>query len=208
MHERRNRVAAGAASAAEVVSREPAKAVRERRELSSGGLTTSLLQYRVNEQIKIREVRVIDEKGEQLGILAIQDALAMARDRGQDLVEVAPDARPPVCKLMDYGKFRYILKKKEHDAKKKTHTVQLKEIRVRPKIDKHDAELKVNQARGFLKEGHKVQINMQFRGRELAHTEVGREVMDRIVGELADVAKIERPAKFEGKRMTVLLTHK
>ncbi len=162
----------------------------------------------MNEQIKIRQVRVIDDKGEQVGILSIEEAMALARERGQDLVEVAPDARPPVCKVMDYGKFRYTLKKKEHEAKKKTHTVQLKEIRVRPKIDKHDAELKVNQARGFLKEGHKVQINMQFRGRELAHTEVGKEVMDRIVGELADVAKIERPAKFEGKRMTVLLTHK
>lgn len=153
-------------------------------------------------------MRLIDDQGNQVGVVAIDEARRMADDRGLDLVEVAPEARPPVCKIMDYGKFRYLQKKKEHDAKKKSHATQLKEIRIRPKIDKHDADFKVNQAREFLKEGHKVQVNMLFRGRELSHQEVGREVMDRFLHNLADVAKVERPPRLEGKRMTVLLAHK
>jgi translation initiation factor IF-3 len=130
-----------------------------------------------------------------------------AREAGQDLVEVAPEARPPVCKIMDYGKFKYQQKKREHDAKKKSQARELKEIRVRPKIDKHDVEYKLTKAREFLIAGHKVQFNMLFRGRELAHQDVGRAVMDGIVKQLADVSKVERPARMEGRRMTVLLTH-
>ena len=137
-----------------------------------------------------------------------EQALALADEKGLDLVEVAPDARPPVCKIMDYGKFKYLQKKKEADARKKAHSTTLKEIRVRPKIDKHDREYKVNRARAFLEAGHKVQFNMLFRGREMAHQEVGRNVMDLIVKELEEVSKVERPARMEGRRMTMLLTHK
>lgn len=132
----------------------------------------------------------------------------MAEAKGLDLVEVAPDARPPVCKVMDYGKFKYLQKKKEHDARKKSHATQLKEIRLRPKIDTHDLNYKMNRARSFLEAGHKVQFNMLFRGREMAHQDVGRSVMDTIVKELEDVAKVERPARMEGRRMTMLLTHR
>lgn len=164
-------------------------------------------QYRLNDQIKIRQVRVIGDNGEQVGVVTIEEARAMAEERGLDLVEVAPEARPPVCKIMDYGKFKYQLKKKEHDQKKKTHTSLLKEVRVRPKIDKHDIEYKVNAAREFLKEGHKVQFNMLFRGREMAHQDVGRRVMDAIIEQLKDCGKVERPPRMEGKRMTVMLTH-
>ncbi len=152
-------------------------------------------------------MRLIDANGEQLGVVAIDEARRRADDSGLDLVEVAPEARPPVCKIMDYGKFKYLQKKREHDAKKKSHATQLKEIRVRPKIDKHDLEFKVNRAREFLESGHKVQFNMLFRGREMAHQDVGRGVMDRIIEALGDVAKVERPARMEGKRMTCLLTH-
>ena len=132
----------------------------------------------------------------------------MAGEVGQDLVEVAPDAQPPVCKIMDYGKFKYLQKKREHEQRKKSHTTQLKELRVRPKIDTHDRDFKVNRARTFLEAGHKVQFNMLFRGREMAHQDVGREVMVAIVEALADISKVERPPRMEGRRMTCLLTHK
>lgn len=151
---------------------------------------------------------MIDAQGEQRGVVDIDDARRLADEAALDLVEVAPDASPPVCKIMDYGKFKYLQKKKEHDQRKKSHTTQLKELRVRPKIDKHDRDFKVNQARGFLKAGHKVQFNMLFRGREMAHQEVGRDIMNLIVEELADVSKVERPPRMEGRRMTVLLSHK
>lgn len=151
---------------------------------------------------------MIDDAGAQLGVMPTDQARRMAEERGLDLVEVAPDARPPVCKVMDYGKFRYTLKKKEHDQKRKSHTTQLKEIRLRPKIDKHDRDFKLNQAREFLGEGHKVQFNMLFRGREMAHQEVGREVMDYILKELIEISKVERPPTMEGRRMTMLLAHK
>jgi len=134
--------------------------------------------------------------------------MSMADEKGLDLVEVAPDARPPVCKIMDYGKFKYLQKKKEHDARKKSHATQLKEIRLRPKIDTHDRDYKINRARTFLKQGHKVQFNMLFRGREMAHQSVGKAVMDGIVKELEEISKVERPARMEGRRMTLLLTHR
>jgi translation initiation factor IF-3 len=156
--------------------------------------------------IRIRQVRLIDDEGNQLGIVETLDAKRIAAEKGLDLVEVSPDARPPVCKIMDYGKFKYLQKKKEHDSRRKQHTVQLKEIRLRPKIGDHDVEYKIRKAREFLQDGDKVQINMIFRGREMAHIDVGREVMNDFVKGLEDIAKIERPAKLEGKRMTVILT--
>ena len=153
-------------------------------------------------------MRVIDEEGNQIGIIPIEDALAMARDRDLNLVEVAPEAKPPVCKVMDYGKFKYQQKKKEHKAKSKQHQVVLKEIRVRPKTDSHDIETKVKNARKFLEQGHKVQVNLLFRGREMMHLDVGRNVMNSIVEALSDICKVEKTPAQEGRRMIMILAKK
>ena len=155
--------------------------------------------------IRIREVRLIDETGAQLGIVETGEARRRAYDAGLDLVEVSPDARPPVCKIMDYGKFKYALKKKEHDSKRKQHQVQTKEIRLRPKIAEHDVAYKSKQAREFLLDGDKVQVTMLFRGREMSHMAVARTVMDSFVAKLADISKVERGAKMEGRRLGLLL---
>lgn len=155
--------------------------------------------------IRIREVRLIDETGAQAGIVETGEARRRAYDAGLDLVEVSPDARPPVCKIMDYGKFKYALKKKEHDSKRKQHQVQTKEIRLRPKIAEHDVAYKSKQAREFLLDGDKVQVTMLFRGREMSHMAVARTVMDAFVAKLSDVSKVERGAKMEGRRLGLLL---
>ena len=163
---------------------------------------------RVNERIRIREVRLIDHTGKQVGVVPTERAMVMAREAGLDLVEVSAESRPPVAKIMDYGKFKYERKKQQQESRKKSHAVQVKEVRLRPKTDKHDFEVKLGRARQFLEEGDKVQVNMMFRGRELAHIEVGRGVVDRFAKALEDIAKMERPPIFEGKRMTCLITHK
>jgi translation initiation factor IF-3 len=155
--------------------------------------------------IRIRQVRLIDDANNQVGIVDTDVARQMAYEKGLDLVEVSPDARPPVCKIMDYGKFRYALKKKEHESKKKQHKVQTKEIRLRPKIGDHDVGYKAKQARDFLLDGDKVQVTMLFRGREMAHMDVAKEVLDSFVKKLADVSKVERGAKMEGRRLSLLL---
>ena len=163
---------------------------------------------RVNERIRIREVRLIDKDGRQVGVVPTERAQMMAREAGLDLVEVAPDSRPPVAKIMDYGKFKYERKKQLQESRKKSHAVQIKEVRLRPKTDVHDFDVKLHRARQFLEEGDKVQVNMMFRGRELAHLEVGRGVVDRFSKALEDIARMERPPIFEGRRMTCLLSHK
>jgi translation initiation factor IF-3 len=163
---------------------------------------------RINERIRIREVRLIDHLGKQVGVVPTDRAMAMAREVGLDLVEVSADARPPVAKIMDYGKYKYERKKQQQESRKKAHAVQVKEVRLRPKTDKHDFDVKLGRAKQFLIDGDMVQINMMFRGRELAHIEVGREVVDRFVKALAELAKMDRPPIFEGKRMTCLLTKK
>lgn len=155
--------------------------------------------------IRIRQVRLIDDTGAMVGVVDTEVARQMAYDKGLDLVEVSPDARPPVCKVMDYGKFLYTLKKKEHDSKRKQHQVQTKEIRLRPKIADHDVSYKAKQARDFLEDGDKVQVTMLFRGREMSHMDVAREVMDAFVSKLADISKVERSAKMEGRRLSLLL---
>jgi translation initiation factor IF-3 len=155
--------------------------------------------------IRIREVRLIDENGAQVGVVETGEARRRAYDAGLDLVEVSPDARPPVCKIMDYGKFKYALKKKEHESKRKQHQVQIKEIRLRPKIAEHDVSYKAKQARDFLLDGDKVQVTMLFRGREMSHMDVARVVLDSFVKKLADVSKVERPPKMEGRRLGLLL---
>ena len=162
----------------------------------------------MDDQIKCPEARVIDEDGKQIGIIPISEALAMAREKDLNLVEVSPEAKPPVCKIMDFGKFKYQQKKKDHKAKQKQHQVVVKEIRVRPKTDKHDIETKIRIARGFLEKGNKVQVNMLFRGREMMHLEVGKQVMNTILEALIDLSKVERSPTLEGRRMVMMLSSK
>jgi translation initiation factor IF-3 len=162
----------------------------------------------VNRQIRISPLRVIGADGTQLGILDVETALARAQEQGLDLVEVAPMARPPVVRIMDYGKFKFEQAKQARLAKKKQHVIQLKEVKYRPGIEDHDFETKTRHARRFLEEGNKVKVTMMFRGRQIAHPELGREVVDRVASELADVSKIESDAKLEGKSMIMILTPK
>ena len=158
---------------------------------------------RVNEQIRISPVRVINAEGAMLGVMPTGKAMEAAREAGLDLVEVAPNERPPVCKVMDFGKFKYSQKKRA--SKQKQHQVQVKEIRVRPKTGDHDIEVKVKRAREFLEHKDKVQVNVLFRGRELAHIDEGRKVMDEVLQALEDVAKVEKNPSMEGKRMTAIV---
>jgi len=163
---------------------------------------------RVNRQIRISPVRVIGADGTQLGIMDLDAAFQASEQAGLDLVEVAPMARPPVVRIMDYGKFKFEQAKQARIAKKKQHVIQLKEVKYRPGIEEHDFETKTRHARRFLEEGNKVKVTMMFRGRQIAHPELGRQVVDRVSSELADVAKIESDAKMEGKSMTMILTPK
>lgn len=165
---------------------------------SGKGKTIDQFKVRINEQIRISPVRVIAEDGVQLGIISVDEAMRRARDVGLDLVEVAPNERPPVCRVMDFGKYKYEKKKK---ASQPTHHTKLKEIRLRPKTGDHDLDFKVKQAKGFLLHKDKVQVSVIFRGRELAHIEEGRKVMDKVVAELADVGKLEYPPSVQAKRM-------
>jgi translation initiation factor IF-3 len=162
----------------------------------------------VNRQIRISPVRVIANNGDQLGVLPVDEALALAQDQGLDLVEVAPLARPPVVKIMDYGKFKFEQAKAARAAKKKQHVIHLKEVKYRPGIDDHDFEFKTRHAREFLADGNKVKVTMMFRGRQMAHTELGREVLDRVAAELKDIGKIEQDPKLEGRNMTMVLAPK
>ena len=160
---------------------------------------------RVNERIRIREVRVIDEHGEQLGILPTRQALEVARERGLDLVEVAPTAVPPVCRLMDYGQYRYEQGRKERDARKHQKTIETKEVRLKPKTDVHDLQTKARQARRFLDDGDRVKLTVLFRGRELAHPEIGRNLLLQLV-ELAGAAGlVEGTPHLEGRNMSLVL---
>ncbi len=163
---------------------------------------------RINEQIRATQLRVVDEKGEQLGILSPEDALKEADSRDLDLVEVAPKADPPVCRIMDYGKYRYEQKRRARESRKHQHTVNVKEIKYRPKIDKHDYEYKTNHVRQFLKEGSKVKITIMFRGREMAHPEFGRDILKKVVEETQDLCIVDSAPqnfKLEGRNMTIVL---
>ena len=160
---------------------------------------------RVNRQIRISPVRVISPEGEQLGILSIERALEIAEDQGLDLVEVAPMARPPVCRIMDYGKFKYEEQRQAREARKKQHHVQIKEVKMRPGIEDHDFDFKVRHARKFLDEGHKVKLTMMFRGRQMAHPEYGRQVLDRVFQQLQDLSKVESHPMLEGRSMVMVL---
>jgi translation initiation factor IF-3 len=153
-------------------------------------------------------VRVISGDGEQLGVLSVDEALAIAEERGLDLVEVAPTARPPVVKIMDYGKFKFEEAKAARAAKKKQHVIQVKEVKYRPGIDDHDFDFKTRHAREFLKDGNKVKVTMMFRGRQMARPDMGKAVLDRVAEALLDIGKIEFEAKLEGRNMTMVLAPK
>ena len=168
-------------------------------------------ELRINDKILSREVRVINLEGEQLGIFPIAEALNIAREASRDLVEVSPNASPPVCRIMDYGKFKYEQSKKTYQAKKKKHVprvTHIKEIKVRPKTEEHDLQFKIRHIKKFLTQGDKAKITLIFRGREITHPERGKEVMDRIAEEIEDVGIVENPAKLEGRNMIMLLAPK
>jgi len=160
---------------------------------------------RINRQIRISPVRVISAEGNQMGIMAVEDALASAESSGLDLVEVAPNARPPVVRIMDYGKFKYEEARKARLARKKQHQIHIKEVKFRPGIEPHDFEFKVRNARRFLEEGNKVKATMMFRGRQMALPELGREVLKRVAENLQDVGKVEVEPSMEGRTMTMVL---
>ncbi len=163
------------------------------------------LRTRVNHQIRVPEVRVIDVDGSQLGVLEIDKALALADGKGLDLVEVSPTARPPVCRIVDYGKFKYEKNKRLQQSKKKQHTIHVKEIKLRPKIEEHDYQFKKRHAEEFLGKNDRVKFTIVFRGRELDHKEMGRRILDRIQEDLAHVGTVERQAQFEGRLMTMYM---
>lgn len=163
---------------------------------------------RINERIRVREVRVIDENGQQLGIMPPQQALAIARQKGLDLVEVSATAVPPVCRIMDYGRFQYLEQKRARQAKKHQKTIELKEIKFRPKVDEHDYQFKKKHIERFLAEGDKVKAVVFFRGREMAHPEIGRRILDRLIAELGEAAIAETLPRLEGNQMSTILAQR
>jgi translation initiation factor IF-3 len=163
---------------------------------------------RVNDRIRIKEVRVISQDGTQLGIMPIEQALQTAYSQNLDLVEVAPEARPPVCRIMDYGKYRYEQSKKAREARKKQTIIELKEIKLRPKTEEHDFKFKARHAERFLKEGNKAKVTMMFRGREMIRMDRGKALLNRFVEVLKDVAVVEQAPKIEGRNMTLILAPK
>ncbi len=169
---------------------------------------TAISDLMINEQIRDREVRLIGEDGEQLGIMSARDAQKLAEEAGLDLVKIAPTAKPPVCKIVDYGKFKYEQTRKEKEAKKKQRTIEVKEIRLSPNIDTNDLNTKVNAARKFLTKGDKVKITLRFRGREMAHMNNSKHILDDFAESLSDVAVVEKAPKVEGRSMTMFLTEK
>jgi translation initiation factor IF-3 len=164
------------------------------------------VKNRVNLQIRVPEVRLLGPENEQLGVMTTDQARALAREKQLDLVEISPTASPPVCKIMDFGKFKYEQKKKENEARKRQHTITVKELRLRTRTGDHDVDVKMKKAREFLEEGDKVSFYVMFRGREVVHPEIGSELLRRVATTLQDVGKIERPPKLDGKRMTMILT--
>jgi translation initiation factor IF-3 len=170
-----------------------------------GGSRTITREFRINDRIRVREVRLIDDEEGQIGIVPVQQALQMARDKGLDLVEVAPNAVPPVCRILDYGKFKYEQSKKEREARKHQHNVVLREIRMKPKIDDHDVDFKTRTVEKLLKEGDKVKVSVMFRGREVTHPQIGRALLDRIYERVKEVSTVEKPPSMEGRFMTMIL---
>ncbi|MBQ8970062.1 MAG: translation initiation factor IF-3 [Lachnospiraceae bacterium] len=162
----------------------------------------------INEKIREKEVRVVTEAGEQLGIMPIAEARAKAEEAGVDLVMIAPNAKPPVCRIIDYGKFKYEQTRKEKEARKKQKTIEIKEIRMSPNIDKNDLNTKVSAARKFLQKGDRVKVTLRFRGREMAHMQNGRVILEDFAKQLEDIAVVEKTPKVEGRTLTMFLTEK
>ena len=169
---------------------------------------TTISDLMINEQIRDKEVRLIGEDGEQLGVMPARDALQMAKEAELDLVKIAPTAKPPVCKIIDYGKYRYELARKEKEAKKKQKVIEVKEVRLSPNIDTNDLSTKLGAARKFLEKGDKVKVTLRFRGREMAHMSKSRYILEDFAKELADIAVIDKPSKVEGRSMVMFLTPK
>ncbi|MCF2684394.1 translation initiation factor IF-3 [Faecalicatena contorta] len=162
----------------------------------------------INGQIRDKEIRVIGENGDQLGIMSPKEAMKLAQEADLDLVKIAPKAQPPVCKIIDYGKYRYELARKEKEAKKKQKTVEVKEVRLSPNIETNDLNTKVNNAKKFITKGNKVKVTLRFRGREMAHMQQSKHILDDFAKMLEDVAVVEKPAKLEGRNMSMVLTEK
>ena len=162
----------------------------------------------INEQIRDREVRVVSADGEQLGVMSSRDAMKLAREAELDLVKIAPKAQPPVCKIIDYGKYKYEQSRREKEAKKKQKTVEVKEVRMSPNIDANVLNTKVNNAKKFILKGNKVKVTLRFRGREMAHVQQSKHILDDFADMLKDVAQVEKPAKLEGRNMSMVLTVK
>jgi len=170
-----------------------------------GGGTIAKSETNINRAIRAREVRVIDDEGGQLGIMSLQDALAAASQQGLDLVEVSPNAAPPVCRIMDYGKYKYQQSKRAAEAKKKTAKVEIKEVKMRPKTEEHDFQVKLRNARKFLEGGNKVKVTVMFRGREVTHPEFGRRLLARVAQEVQDLAAVEMHPRMAGRFMTMVV---
>ena len=162
----------------------------------------------INEQIRDREIRLIGEDGEQLGIMSAREAMKIAQEAELDLVKIAPAVKPPVCKIIDYGKYKYEQARKEKEAKKKQKTVEVKEVRLSPNIDTNDLNTKINNAKKFISKGNKVKVTLRFRGREMAHVQQSKHILDDFAETLADVAVVEKPAKMEGRAMSMVLAEK
>ncbi len=162
----------------------------------------------INEQIKDKEVRLIGQGGEQLGIMSAREALKLAQEADLDLVKIAPMAKPPVCKIIDYGKYKYELVRKEKEAKKKQKTVEIKEIRLSPNIESNDLNTKINAAKKFISKGNKVKVTLRFRGREMAHIQNSKHILDDFAEELSDIAMVEKAPKLEGRSMSIVLAEK
>ena len=163
---------------------------------------------KINEEIRAREVRVNSATGESLGIMSLRDALQMAAEQQLDLVEVAPTAKPPVCRIMDFGKYRYEQQKREKEAKKKQKVVTVKEVKLRPNIEQHDFNVKLKNALRFIEDGDKVKVTIMFRGRELSHPDLGRQILIKMAEELKELVVVEREPKLEGKNMIMILSPK
>lgn len=185
-----------------------ARATRPRRSLDMEVLAISSKEMLLNGEIRDREVRVIDDTGAQLGILSSREALRLAEEKNLDLVKIAPQAKPPVCRIMDYGKFRFEQAKKEKEAKKNQRTVDIKEIRMSLNIDTHDLETKAGHAKAFLKDGARVKVTVRFRGREMTHTELGRTLLARFAELCAELSSVEKQPKLEGRSMSLFLAAK
>lgn len=168
----------------------------------------TISDLKINEQIRDKEVRLIGTNGEQLGIMSAKEAYRLAQEAELDLVKVAPGAKPPVCKIIDYGKYRYEMARKEKEAKKKQKTVEIKEVRLSPNIDTNDLNTKMNAARKFISKGNKVKVTLRFRGREMAHMQTSRHILDDIAESLNDIAVVEKAPKLEGRSITMVLAEK